>query len=108
MTVRAAFAALLLVTLVLATANVVVLMKFRRRIEGSPLFSVFFDKGWGRARRHYHLKVEYLVPPANPPFEVQKSTELRRLYSVLRLTAIAAIVAGCSAAIVGIASVVRW
>jgi hypothetical protein len=108
MIVKAAMGVSVFATLAFVVANTGVLIRFRRQVEGTDLFAVFFEKGWGRASRHYGLRVEYLMAPPKPPLEARMSIQLRRLYVALRVTAIGAVLSGSFAVLVGVASVVRW
>jgi len=92
-------------TLAFVVAHSVVLVQFRRLIEGTHLFTIFFEKGWGRSRGHYHLR--YLLPPAAPPDKAILTTEQRQLYRAVRAAAIGAIACACFAVIVGVCIAVR-
>jgi hypothetical protein len=107
MLIKAAMAVSVFATVAFVVANTGVLIRFRRQVEGTDLFAVFFEKGWGRASRYHILRAEYLMAPPNPRLEARMSARLRRQYFALRATAIGAVVSGCSAVLIGLASVVR-
>jgi hypothetical protein len=108
MLTKTAMVASIFATLAFGVANTLVLIRFRRSVEGTDLFAVFFEKGWGRASRYYSLRVQYLTAPPEPSLEARMSFPLRQLYRALRATAIGAVVSGALAALVGVASVVHW